>query len=56
MDDCRICLKCRGDKDIFELEAEKVNDSKNFLEIMFFCLDIVVSRSCNYTFYNNHFF
>ncbi|KPJ08286.1 Zinc finger protein 112 [Papilio machaon] len=34
MDDCRICLKCEGDKDIFHLEAEKVNESKNFLEIL----------------------
>ncbi|XP_013169153.1 PREDICTED: zinc finger protein 235-like isoform X1 [Papilio xuthus] len=48
MDDCRICLKCMGDKDIFQLEAEKVNESKNFLELLVFCLDIVVSPNFIY--------
>ncbi|XP_013143074.1 PREDICTED: oocyte zinc finger protein XlCOF6.1-like isoform X2 [Papilio polytes] len=38
MDDCRICLKCRGEKDIFELEAEKVSrDSKLGRKMCFDC-------------------
>ncbi|XP_068631663.1 zinc finger protein 391-like [Battus philenor] len=41
MDDCRICLKCKGDKDISKLDIERQGKGKSFLDIMLFCLDIV---------------
>lgn len=44
MDVCRVCLAKTPEKDIFQLQTRKNGDSKSFLEVFTFCLDVQVNN------------
>ncbi|KAJ2946104.1 hypothetical protein O0L34_g5026 [Tuta absoluta] len=46
---CRVCLSTSVDKDIRDLKTCKKKDSKNYMDILYFCLDIHVSEDTKTT-------